>query len=40
MRKGSRLMVTGYNQKGSKTIDHYSLLGFTRAYNASRKACS
>ena len=40
MRKGSRLMVTGYNQKGSQTIDHYSLLGFTKAYNASRKACS
>ena len=40
MRKGSRLMVTGYNEKGSQTIDHYSLLGFTKAYNASRKACS
>ena len=40
MRKGSRLMVTGYNQKGSQTIDHYSLLGFTKAYNASKKACS
>ena len=40
MRKGSRLMVTGYNAKGSQTIDHYSLLGFTKAYNASKKACS
>ena len=40
MRKGSRLMVTGYNEEGSQTIDHYSLLGFTKAYNASRKACS
>ena len=40
MRKGSRIMVTGYNQQGSQTIDHYSLLGFTKAYNASRKACS
>ena len=40
MRKGSRIMITGYNQKGSQTIDHYSLLGFTKAYNASRKACS
>ena len=39
MRKGSRIMITGYNQKGSQTIDHYSLLGFTKAYNASRKAC-
>ena len=40
MKKGSRIMVSGYNQKGSQTIDHYSLLGFTKAYNASRKACS
>ena len=40
MRKGSRIMITGYNQQGSQTIDHYSLLGFTKVYNASRKACS
>jgi len=40
MKKGSRIMVTGYNQKGSQTIDHYSLLGFTKAYNTTKKACS
>ena len=40
MKKGSRIMITGYNQKGSQTIDHYSLLGFTKAYNSSKKACS
>ena len=40
MKKGSRIMVTGYNQKGSQTIDHYSLLGFTKAYNSIKKACS
>ena len=40
MKKGSRLMITGHNQKGSQTIDHYSLLGFTKAYNAAKKACS
>jgi hypothetical protein len=40
MKKGSRIMITGYNQQGSQTIDHYSLLGFTKAYNASKKACS
>ena len=39
MKKGSRIMITGYNQNGSQTIDHYSLLGFTKAYNASKKAC-
>jgi len=40
MKKGSRIMITGYNQQGSQTIDHYSLLGFTKAYNTSKKACS
>ena len=40
MQKGSRIMVTGYNQKGSQTIDHYSLLGFTKAYNATKANCS
>jgi hypothetical protein len=40
MKKGSRIMVTGYNQKGSQTIDHYSLLGFTKAYKATKANCS
>ena len=40
MKKGSRIMVTGYNSKGSQTIDHYSLLGFTKAYSSAKKACS
>ena len=40
MKRGSRIMVTGYNQKGSQTIDHYSLLGFTKAYNSAKKSCS
>ena len=40
MKKGSRIMVTGYNKTGSQTIDHYSLLGFTKAYNAAKKSCT
>ena len=40
MKKGSRIMVTGYNQENSQTIDHYSLLGFTKAYTATKKSCS
>ena len=40
MKKGSRIMIAGYNEKGSQTIDHYSLLGFTKAYNTAKKACS
>ena len=39
MKKGSRIMITGYNQKGSQTIDHYSLLGFTKAYSSAKKSC-
>ena len=40
MKTGSRIMITGYNQKGSQTIDHYSLLGFTKAYKATKANCS
>jgi len=40
MKRGSRIMITGYNQRGSQTIDHYSLLGFTKAYNAAKTSCS
>ena len=40
MKKGSRIMLSGYNEKVSQTIDHYSLLGFTKAYNTAKKACS
>ena len=40
MKKGSRIMLTGHNEKGSQTIDHYSLLGFTKAYGAAKKSCS
>ena len=40
MKKGSRIMVTGYNKSGSQTIDHYSLLGFTKAYNTAKKSCT
>ena len=39
MKRGSRIMIIGHNQKGSQTIDHYSLLGFTKAYNATKEAC-
>ena len=40
MKKASRIMVTGYNQSGSQTIDHYSLMGFTKAYNAAKQSCT
>tara|TARA_B100000700_G_C14866466_1_gene771190 strand:+ start:273 stop:785 length:513 start_codon:yes stop_codon:yes gene_type:complete len=40
MKKGSRLMITGYNNSGSQTIDHYSLMGFSKAYGSAKKNCS
>ena len=40
MKRASRIMVTGYNQSGSQTIDHYSLMGFTKAYNAAKQSCT
>ena len=40
MKKGSRIMITGYNKTGSQTIDHYSLMGFSKAYNAAKKNCT
>ena len=40
MKKGTRIMVTGYNKSGSQTIDHYSLMGFTKAYKSAKKSCT
>ena len=40
MKKASRVMIIGRTEKGKQTIDHYSLMGFTKAYNAAKKKCS
>ena len=40
IQKGSRIMVKAHNLKGSQSIDHYSLLGFTKAYKATKANCS
>lgn len=39
MRKGSRLTVTGKSRRGTRTVDHYSLSGFTKAYQSISSAC-
>jgi len=39
MQTGSRIMIKAHNQAGSQTIDHYSLLGFTKAYKATKANC-
>ena len=40
MKKASRLMIIGNNNKGEQTTDHYSMMGFTKAYNTAKKSCS
>ena len=40
MKKASRVMIIGRTEKGKQTIDHYSLMGFTKAYNIAKKNCS
>tara|TARA_B100001996_G_C18561089_1_gene554590 strand:+ start:120 stop:626 length:507 start_codon:yes stop_codon:yes gene_type:complete len=40
MKKASRLMIIGSTDKGAQTTDHYSMMGFTKAYNAAKKNCS
>ena len=40
MKKASRLMVTAYKESGTRTTDGYSLMGFTKAYNAAKKSCT
>lgn len=40
MKKASRVMIIGRTDKGKQTIDHYSLMGFTKAYSAAKKNCN
>ena len=40
MKKASRLMIVGNTDKGDETTDHYSMMGFTKAYNTAKKSCS
>ena len=40
MKKASRLMIIGNSDKGEQTTDHYSMMGFTKAYNTTKKSCS
>ena len=40
MKKASRLMIIANSDKGTQTTDHYSMMGFTKAYNNAKKKCS
>ena len=39
MKRGRNLIVIGTSSRGTRTTDTYSLIGFTKAYNAISKAC-
>ena len=40
MKKATNVIVKARTTKGSETTDHYSMMGFTKAYNAAKKSCS
>jgi hypothetical protein len=40
MKKASRLMIIGMTKKDDQTTDHYSMMGFTKAYKIAKKSCS
>ena len=39
MEKATNLIVKGRTTKGAETTDHYSMMGFTKAYNTAKKTC-
>ena len=39
MKKASNIIVKARTVKGAETTDHYSMMGFTKAYNTARKNC-
>ena len=40
MKKATNVIVKARTNKGAETTDHYSMMGFTKAYNTAKKACS
>ena len=40
MKKATNLIVKARTNKGAETTDHYSMMGFTKAYNTAKKSCS
>ena len=39
MKKATNLIVKARTIKGAETTDHYSMMGFTKAYNTAKKSC-
>ena len=40
MKKATDVIVKARTTKGAETTDHYSMMGFTKAYNTAKKNCS
>ena len=40
MKRASNIMLTANEPKGSQTVDHYSMMGFSKAYETAKKNCS
>ena len=40
MKKASNIMLIANEPKGSQTVDHYSMIGFSKAYEEKKKNCS
>jgi hypothetical protein len=40
MKKATDVIVKARTVKGAETTDHYSMMGFTKAYNTAKKNCS
>ena len=40
MKKASNIMLIANEPKGSQTVDHYSMIGFSKAYEKAKKNCS
>jgi len=39
MKRATNLIVKARTEKGAETTDHYSMMGFTKAYNTAKKTC-
>ena len=39
MKKATDVIVKARTLKGAETTDHYSMMGFTKAYNTAKKTC-
>ncbi len=39
MKRATNLIIKARTTNGAETTDHYSMMGFTKAYNTAKKAC-